>query len=586
MSENDALEGQEEVVEEESQKQEENVAAVQVETVEDVIVEDGADVQEDDDAEEDMPSMAELLDAEEYTVDLPQRGEIRTGTIASIGPSQILVSIGAKSEGVIAGQALDEIPPEVIKSFEVGQEIDAYVLNPEDKHGNVILSYARAIEMRAWKVVAEMLENEGSYEGKVAGFNKGGLLVDVEGLRGFVPASQVSAVRRSKAVGATPEQRWAKMQGEPIVVRVIEVDKERRRLILSERAASNETRQAVKERVISELEIGGTYTGRVTSLANFGAFVNINGADGLVHLSEISWERVKHPSEVLTVGQAAEVKVISIDQEKNRIGLSLRQLQEDPWKQRISKFSVGQLIEGQITRLTKFGAFARIDDDVEGLIHVSEISDQRVEHPKEELNEGDVVSLRIIRIEAERRRIGLSIRKVDSAAYVDKDMKALARAIHEANEDVEKTPVEEAVVEEEIPAEEAPVEEVSSVEEAVVEEEIPVEEAPVEEVSSVEEEDVSAEDDVAVEDVPSEPDVLKKLEGIGPKVEQVLNEAGITTYAELAKSDTDKLREILAEAKLQMMNPDSWAEQAGLAAKGEWDALEKLQDELKGGRRV
>ncbi len=567
MEENDAPKGQE-VVEETPQEQE--VVAAEVPQQEEVV-----DVQEDEDVEEEMQSMAELLDAEEYKVDLPQRGEIRTGVIASIGPSQILVSIGAKSEGVIAGRALDEMSSEVIKSLEVGQEIEAYVLNPEDKHGNVILSYSRAVEMRAWKLVSEMLASEEAYEGKVSGYNKGGLLVDVEGLRGFVPASQVSAVRRSLAVGATPEQRWAKMHGEPILVRVIEVDRERRRLILSERAASNESRQAVKERVISELKIGDSYTGRVTSLANFGAFVNINGADGLVHLSEISWERVKHPSEVLEVGQEVQVKIISIDEEKKRIGLSLRQLQDDPWKSRIAKFQVGQLIEGKITRLTKFGAFARIDDDVEGLIHVSEISDQRVEHPKEELNEGDMVSLRIIRIEADRRRIGLSMRKVDSAAYVDKDMKALAQALAEVNapEATEEVAVEEAPVEE-TPVEEAPVEE-TPVEEAAVEE-APAEEAPVAE-EVVEE---------TVADAPSEPDVLKKLEGIGPKVEQILNEAGITTYAELAKSDADKLREILAEAKLQMMNPDSWAEQAGLAAKGEWDALEKLQDELKGGRRV
>ena len=567
MEENDAPKGQE-VVEETPQEQE--VVAAEVPQQEEVV-----DVQEDEDVEEEMQSMAELLDAEEYKVDLPQRGEIRTGVIASIGPSQILVSIGAKSEGVIAGRALDEMSSEVIKSLEVGQEIEAYVLNPEDKHGNVILSYSRAVEMRAWKLVSEMLASEEAYEGKVSGYNKGGLLVDVEGLRGFVPASQVSAVRRSLAVGATPEQRWAKMHGEPILVRVIEVDRERRRLILSERAASNESRQAVKERVISELKIGDSYTGRVTSLANFGAFVNINGADGLVHLSEISWERVKHPSEVLEVGQEVQVKIISIDEEKKRIGLSLRQLQDDPWKSRIAKFQVGQLIEGKITRLTKFGAFARIDDDVEGLIHVSEISDQRVEHPKEELNEGDVVSLRIIRIEADRRRIGLSMRKVDSAAYVDKDMKALAQALAEVNapEATEEVAVEEAPVEE-TPVEEAPVEE-TPVEEAAVEE-APAEEAPVAE-EVVEE---------TVADAPSEPDVLKKLEGIGPKVEQILNEAGITTYAELAKSDAEKLREILADAKLQMMNPDSWAEQAGLAAKGDWDALEKLQDELKGGRHV
>ncbi len=547
MSENDALDGQEEVVVE-SQEQEEVVAEVQQEQ------EEVVDVQEDDGDDEEMPSMADLLDAEEYKVDLPQRGEIRTGVIASIGPSQILVSIGAKSEGVIAGRALDDMSPEVIKSLEVGQEIQAYVLNPEDKHGNVILSYTRAVEMRAWKIVADMLESEESYEGKVSGYNKGGLLVDVEGLRGFVPASQVSAVRRSMAVGATPEQRWAKMQGESIVVRVIEVDKERRRLILSERAASNESRQAVKERVIADLSVGESYNGRVTSLANFGAFVNIQGADGLVHLSEISWERVKHPSEVLTVGQEVEVRIISIDEEKNRIGLSLRQLQDDPWKSRIEKFQIGQLIEGKITRLTKFGAFARIGDDIEGLIHVSEISDQRVEHPKEELNEGDVVNLRIIRIEADRRRIGLSMRKVDSAAYVDKDMKALAAALQGDDEEVAEAPVEEAAAEE------------TSVEEA------PAEEAAVEEK--------------APEAAVATPDALNKLEGIGPKVESVLNAAGIETYAQLANADLENLREVLAAAKLQMMDPSGWIEQAELAAKGDTDALEKLQDELKGGRRA
>ena len=396
---------------------------------------------------ENLPSMADLLDAEEYNVDLPQRGEIRTGMIASVSPSQILVSIGAKSEGVIAGRALDDISPEVRATLEAGQEIEVYVMSPEDKHGNVVLSYTRAAEVKAWELVDDMLKSEEVYDGKVSGYNKGGLLVDVNGLRGFVPASQVSAVRRSMAVGATPEQRWGKMQGESIAVRIIEVDRERRRLILSERAAGNESRQSIKERVIEDLEVGKTYTGRVTSLANFGAFVNINGADGLVHLSEISWERVKHPNEVLEVGQEVEVKVISIDEDKKRIGLSIRQLQNDPWKSRIDKFQVGQLIEGKITRLTKFGAFAQLEGDIEGLIHVSEISDQRVEHPKEELKEGDVVILRIIRIESDRRRIGLSMRKVDSAAYVDKDMKALAEAI-ESEVTEEEAPIEEPVVEE------------------------------------------------------------------------------------------------------------------------------------------
>jgi small subunit ribosomal protein S1 len=465
MEEKDALKGQEAV--EENPQEQENVV----------------EVEEQEESMEDLPSMADLLDAEEYKVDLPQRGEIRTGIIASVGPSQILVSIGAKSEGVIAGRALDDISPETRASFEAGQEIEVYILSPEDKHGNVVLSYTRAIEMKAWGLVDDMLKSEDVYEGKVSGYNKGGLLVDVDGLRGFVPASQVSAVRRSMAVGATPEQRWAKMHGEPISVRIIEVDRERRRLILSERAASSESRQSIKERVIEDLEVGKSYTGRVTSLANFGAFVNINGADGLVHLSEISWERVKHPSEVLEVGQEVEVRVISIDEEKKRIGLSLRQLQDDPWKSRIEKFQVGQLIEGKITRLTKFGAFAQIEGDIEGLIHVSEISDQRVEHPKEELKEGDVVILRIIRIESDRRRIGLSMRKVDSAAYVDKDMKALAQAL--TSDEAEEIPAIEEPAVEEAPAEE-------SVAEQPAVEEAPVEEPAAEEAEAKEEENEEA----------------------------------------------------------------------------------------------
>ena len=304
-------------------------------------------------------------------------------------------------------------------------------------------------------------------------------------------------MRRSLAVGATPEQRWAKMHGEPIVIRVIEVDRERRRLILSERAASNESRQSIKERVIEGLEIGESYTGRVTSLANFGAFVNINGADGLVHLSEISWERVKHPSEVLEIGQEVHVKVISIDEEKKRIGLSLRQLQDDPWKSRIDKFQVGELIEGTITRLTKFGAFAQLEGDIEGLIHVSEISDQRVEHPKEELNEGDVVIIRIIRIEADRRRIGLSMRKVDSAAYVDKDMKALAEALDSDESESEAAAFDDAPVDEPV-AEASPVEEAAA--EEVIAEEAPVEEAVLEEAPVEETVVEEAKDEVASEE--------------------------------------------------------------------------------------
>lgn len=386
-------------------------------------------------------NMASLLEQEGLGIDFPKAGEIRSGVIASITPGQILVSVGTKSEGIINGREYEQIPEEELAKLEIGQEIPVFVLNPEDQNGNVVLSYVRAREEASWRQAEELLASKGSVSSSIIGYNKGGLIVPVGGLRGFVPASQISLSRRAALAGDTPEQRWGKMVGEPIDVCVIEVDRERRRLILSERAASAETRETLKERVIEELQEGEVRTGRVTSLAEFGAFVNIHGADGLVHLSEISWERIQHPSEVLKVGQEVKVKIISIDKDKKRIGLSIRQLQEDPWLQRASAYQVGQLVEGAITRLTKFGAFARLEEDMEGLIHISEISEKRIEHPKEVLKEGDVVTLRIIKIDPDNHRIGLSLRRVDSMAYADLDWQTLLdEDIPDIEEDLDSAP--------------------------------------------------------------------------------------------------------------------------------------------------
>ncbi len=374
-------------------------------------------------------TMESLMRSEEAGLEFPIQGEIRQGVIASISSSQILVSVGSKSEGVIMGRELEQIPTFDREALAVGQSIPVYVINPEDQNGNVVLSYTRAREALGWELVEKMQESSEAFEGKIDGYNKGGLIVLVHGLRGFIPASQISMARRSLVQGDTPD-RWAKMIGETISVRIIEVDRARRRLILSERAANPESRQSLKERVIEGLEEGQVYTGRVTSVADFGAFVNVNGADGLVHLSELSWERVTHPSEVLEVGQEVKVKVISVDKDKKRIGLSIRALQGDPWNEKVARFKVGQLVEGSVTRLTKFGAFARLDGDVEGLIHISELSENRINHPKESVKEGDVLTLRVIRIDEDQRRIGLSLRKVDSGAYADMDMKALAAELN------------------------------------------------------------------------------------------------------------------------------------------------------------
>lgn len=386
----------------------------------------------------DNNEMASLLAAEGTGIEFPQAGEIRQGMIASITPGQILVSVGAKSEGVISGKEYEMIPPAELAELKIGQEIPVYVINPEDQNGNLVLSYTRAREEEGWQIVEKMLTSKESYHSSIIGFNKGGLIVPVGGLRGFVPASQISLSRRSEMTGDTPEQRWSKMVGQPVDVCVIEIDRERRRLILSERQASSETRESIKERVIDELKEGEIRTGRVTSLADFGAFVNINGADGLVHLSEISWDHIQHPSDALKVGQEVKVKVISIDREKKRIGLSIRQLLPNPWDEKAANFQVGQLVEGTITRLTKFGAFAKLADDVEGLIHISEISEKRIEHPKEVLKEGDTVTLRIIKIDPENHRIGLSVRRVDSMAYADMDWQSLEEDLFSVDDEDEK----------------------------------------------------------------------------------------------------------------------------------------------------
>jgi small subunit ribosomal protein S1 len=412
--------------------------------------------------EEQNPSpqqdMEALLNEEGLGLDMPKQGEIRTGTVAHIGANEILVSIGTKSEGIITGREKELIPPEELESLQVGQDIPVFVVDPEDANGNVVLSYIRAREERDWQMVEDLLSSGEAFDGKIIGYNKGGLIVPIGSLRGFVPASQVSVLRRAEGGAETPEQRWGRMVGDPIRVRVIEVDRERRRLILSERSALQETRETLKDRLLEELHEGAIRAGRVTSLADFGAFVNIDGADGLVHLSEISWERIQHPNEVLKVGQEVQVKVISMDRERKRIGLSIRQLQSDPWTRKVDQLREGQLITGTITHLTKFGAFARIGEDLEGLIHVSELSENRVAHPKEVVKEGDEVTLRVIKIDPERRRIGLSLRKVDSPAYSDLDWKmALAEEIDEVKGESTETETEaEAPAPVEAPEPEAP----------------------------------------------------------------------------------------------------------------------------------
>jgi small subunit ribosomal protein S1 len=497
-------------------------------------------------AEEQSSTMEELLDDEDLGFDFPRQGDIRSGTVARVSETEILVSIGTKSEGVIPAREIEQLDPEKQEELTVGKEINVYVVNPEDQNGNVLLSFVRALEEKDWLYAESLLASGETFDGKIVGFNKGGLIIPVGQLRGFVPASQVSLLRRIDSSGSTPEQRWGGMVDEPITVSVIEVDRERRRLILSERVALQETRESLKERLLDELSEGDVRTGRVTSLADFGAFVNIDGADGLVHLSEISWDRIEHPREVLSVGQEVQVKVIGIDRERKRIGLSIRQLQEDPWVEKVADLKEGQLIEGTITHLTKFGAFARLDEDLEGLIHISEISEQRVTHPKEVLHEGDVVTLRVIKIEPERHRIGLSLRKVDSPAYTDFDWKmTLAEVVEESQgEEEEATAEVEAAVE----SEESEVVEsdIEKAEDAVADEVDTTEvEDLVEEVEIVEEEDTSGvEAEVDEAEIEEEIDTLETVilteeSEDGREIEAVEESADLSDESESADEEPE-----------------------------------------------
>jgi small subunit ribosomal protein S1 len=352
-----------------------------------------------------------------------RQGDIVDGQIVSVSPTEILVDVGAKSEGVVRGRELESLGREGLESLQVGHTLPVYIVRAEDRDGNLVLSIRRAEEEADWRHAEELHEAGGWFESSVAGFNKGGLIVRMGKLRGFVPASQLTRRHQGKQ-NQQPEERWARLVGTPIRVKIIEINRKRKRLILSERAALRQWREAQKAKLLEELREGEVRRGVVSSLSEFGAFVDLGGADGLVHLSELSWNRSAKPDDILEVGQEVEVYVLGVNQEKKRIALSLKRLEPEPWSTVESRYYVGQLVEGTITRLTNFGAFALVNDEIEGLIHVSELSNRRINHPQEIVHEGEKHVMRIIRIDPKRRRMGLSLMRVADPAYADLDWRA------------------------------------------------------------------------------------------------------------------------------------------------------------------
>lgn len=362
--------------------------------------------------------MEELL-SQGYGVRIPRRGDVLEGTVMAIEPSGILIDVGMKSEGLVPARELQEMEPEAIEGIEVGDQVLAYVVTLEGREGDLILSLKQAQMERDWRAVEKLFVEGAVFNGKVVGYNKGGLLINLGKVQGFVPASQIARQEHEGLQAQSEEDFRAKLVGVEIPLKIIELDRGRNRLILSERAALRYQRREERERLLAELQEGDIRHGVVDSLCDFGAFVDIGGIDGLIHISELSWGHVSHPGEVLQMGDEVDVYVLSVDRAQGRIGLSLKRLQPEPWGQVEDKYSIGQLVKGIITNLTKFGAFARLEgDEIEGLIHISELSDELITHPKEAVQVGDALIVKIIGIDAERHRISLSLRQVSEAERV------------------------------------------------------------------------------------------------------------------------------------------------------------------------
>jgi small subunit ribosomal protein S1 len=349
----------------------------------------------------------ELVRAMEASFKDIKEGEIVDGEIVKIDRDEVLLDIGYKSEGVIPSKELsirhDVDPNEVVK---VGDRIEALVLQKEDKEGRLILSKKRAQYERAWGRIEETMAAGRTIKGPVIEVVKGGLILDI-GLRGFLPASLVD-LRRVRDL-----QPYI---GQELEAKIIELDRNRNNVVLSRRAFLEESQSEGRKKFLENLQKGERRKGTVSSIVNFGAFVDLGGVDGLVHVSELSWKHVDHPSEVVTVGQEVEVEVLDVDLERERVSLSLKATQEDPWKEFERRYKAGEVISGQVTKLVPFGAFVRVAQGIEGLVHISELSHEHVDTPESVVSVGQEVQVKVVDVDVSRRRVSLSMRQVSTAA--------------------------------------------------------------------------------------------------------------------------------------------------------------------------
>ncbi|MCC7451415.1 MAG: S1 RNA-binding domain-containing protein [Anaerolineae bacterium] len=345
---------------------------------------------------------------ESFAFEQPERGDLLTGTVLAIDNQGMIVDVGMKRDGVVPRNDLERM--EGI-TYHVNDEIAVMVLSPEDQDGNLVLSVSQARQSEDWTKAEELMESGDIWEGVVTDANRGGLIVPFGNLRGFVPASHVMDLPR----GLNENDRKGHMSslvGKRVSVKVIEVNRKRRRLVLSQRDAQRGRRDLRKETLLEELQEGEVRKGVVSGLRDFGAFVDLGGADGLIHISELAWHRVKHPRELLNVGDEIDVYILRLDRDGKRIGLSLKRLQPNPWAMVDEMYHVGQLIEGEVSRVAQFGAFVSLEPGIEALLHTSQMADPAPEDPTGLLREGQKLLMRVISIESHRQRLGLSLKDV------------------------------------------------------------------------------------------------------------------------------------------------------------------------------
>jgi small subunit ribosomal protein S1 len=368
-------------------------------------------------------TMEQLLDDPSNEVKSLKHGDVVEGTVVRIDPDEILVDFGGKSEGVVSNRELmsrrgprdgEEARPEL----SVGDEVLVYVLQPESPEGHAVLSLRRAGLERKWRAMQERFDAGEIVEARVIDHNKGGLIVDL-GVRGFVPISQIvdfpRRPRDEQPRDAAQEiaEKLQPFVGRTLRLKILEVNRKANRLILSEKVALYEERREKRDELFSSLQVGQRVQGTVRSIAPFGVFIDLGGIDGLVHKSELSWNKVNNPETAYAIGDEVEAEVIDINHERGRISLSIRRLQPDPWQESVAKYKIGDVISGTVTKLVNFGAFVRVEEGLEGLIHISELSNQRVAHPGDVVKEGDTLNLKIISLDSERHRLGLSLKQAE-----------------------------------------------------------------------------------------------------------------------------------------------------------------------------